>query len=116
MMSDEIVEVEGTEGVAKGVPQGEQIHAPAPDYSDRLRVAKLKAILKSYDKDLDVDDELDFVGGLSVDGDGEIIGKAKYRPKSRKVAPTPVPAAKPKDKVTTNIDEWVTQAFDRLGI
>ena len=72
----------------------ERTEAPPRQDSDALlNYHKAIAVAQSLAPEgVDIEDELNFVSGLSVDKDGNVTGEARYRPHPNTV-PAPTPAA-----------------------
>lgn len=77
-----------------------------------LRAGKLQALVAAYvPADVDVESELDYVGGLSVK-DGKLIGEAKYRKAPVEVSQTTKTETKksaPRASDAIPADDWPKQ-------
>lgn len=93
-------------------PEADEPNANDVNDAAILRAGKLMALVAAYvPAGVDVESELDYVGGLSVK-DGKLVGEAKYRKApTEQTLPTKADTKKsaPRQADATAVDDWPKQ-------
>lgn len=120
-VNDEVTDEVVDEAAPEGNEQEQETEQELTPGDTALRLASLEAVVSAYlPEGTDIERELGYVAGLSLDDKGNVVGEARYRPVAKQATTSPrrrtTAAAKPQSRDReTEIDDFITKTIERVN-